>query len=189
MEKKDSDTSLKRPTPNDSKVSKTNFELLMQILEPTPPRKAPNKSELRKLQSTNPEDFFQTFDSGRRGSGGFEIRSRNLKKKSSKVRQKDPSADELKPEKIKEIQNIYKCIRNKSENPVRDQAFIKKEIKNFRLLVTPITEKKSETFIESPKSLWTNLTPSPRTPQEHIIRIPNSYRRQKIVRHKKILKD
>lgn len=182
---KDLGLSLKRRTPNDSKVSKLNFEQLMQILEPTPPRKAPKKSDLRKLQSTNPEDYFQTFDSGRRGSGGFEIRSKNLKK-NNKITQKDPSADELKPEKIKEIQNIYKSIRNKSENPIQDEATKKQ---NCRFFVTPISEKKSDTFIESPKSMRENFTPSPRTPQEHIIRIPNSYRRQKIVRHRKILKN
>lgn len=174
-------SSYKRRKPDDSQVSKMNFERIIQTLQSTPPRKPPKKSVIKKLQSANPENVFNHNDHDKRNSTGLVIKSKNQNKK---VKKKQKRVEDFNSDKMKEIYKVYMECRNKSEKSQNEQGV---NPKDYRFLVTPISEKRSETVFESSGGIKFNLTPSPRTPIENMIRIPSSYKRQKIARHKKVL--
>lgn len=188
---KDLNSSLKRRIPDDSKVSKMNFERVLETLQSSPPRKPQRKSILSMLQTQKPEEIFKNFDSERRGSIGLVIKSKKLTKKEEKKEKNKETA----PDKFQEFYDVYMECRNKSGNLKNDQNA---KVKDYRLLVTPIAEKHTENISESaisenvkilntPNTNILNSASPPITPQSNIIKLPSSYKRLRIARHKKIL--
>jgi hypothetical protein len=170
-------------------TAKLRFDQLLQAMEETPPRKKTKKSELKKTTPQDPQKLFEEyFINPKRGSIGFEIKSK-LTRKTSGKRQKNKSKEKGKNGSdetggVMKYKQIYKeCLKKKPD------YVLKINIEEFFRDFTPIPEKNQEDSDPEGKNKSENkkINVSLLTPNDHLIKIPNSYRRQKAKKHEKKL--
>ena len=176
--KSNENSSLKRKTTDTPTVAKLRFDQVVQSLEVTPPKKAVRGSDMKKLTSQDPKELFQNcLKHEKRGSTGFEIKSKAARKRSKNSKKKE----EKKPENLQGGFKICKELYAKCTEKVRGRKS-EFNIEDYLRGFTPIIEKKSESKNSTETKNKTEikcLSLSPITPSERVIRVPNSYRRQR----------
>jgi hypothetical protein len=168
--------SLKRKNSEESSTSKLRFLESLKSLEQTPPKKCVPKKKLEVIKNKKPGELFEMIfeKKGVDSSSGVKVSKKNKKKliietfegSDSQNNIKKPSLKEvfLKLSGIPEAKVEYLDCNQTEDGPIN--------------LIEPLEIKQDQA---NPKDV---VDPFCCTPQSQIIKIPESYKRQKLIKFK-----